>query len=231
MIYCPNHSGHPQMTIEICRARIAKGDQRCRKRKKVKGRKAHYICPIAGDLITEINNQRKEHKKMALPEVCAVWIEQRVQEEMEDGGKSLRQIGRIVAAEVEKYFEARVNPETIRKRAERSRGTNVPPTTTTGDDGEIPENQTIKQPAKDGTMRGGSRSGAGRKPKSTPQPEGRCTVSDAMGFAIMAISQLKRIQEDDPKWREAFDKVVGWINEETLRRGQNEQKNIRHKKL
>lgn len=67
---------------------------------------------------------------MAIPEACGVWIEQRVKEEIEakgESGASLREIGRKVAAEVEKYFEAKVNPRTIEKKAERVAATNVAP--------------------------------------------------------------------------------------------------------
>lgn len=59
---------------------------------------------------------------VAIPEACGIWIEQRVQEELDakgETGASLREIGRKVAAEVEKYFETRVNPETIKSRALR----------------------------------------------------------------------------------------------------------------
>ena len=68
---------------------------------------------------------------MAIPEVCGLWIEQRIQEELEGGAKSLREIGREITKEVEKLFEVRINPETVRKRAGRLGGTNVPCTTTT----------------------------------------------------------------------------------------------------
>lgn len=59
---------------------------------------------------------------MAIPEACGLWIEQRVQEELENKGEtgaSLREIGRTVAAEVEKYFETKVNPGTILTKAAR----------------------------------------------------------------------------------------------------------------
>jgi hypothetical protein len=45
---------------------------------------------------------------MAIPEACGVWIEQRIQEELDtkgETGASLREICRKVAGEVEKYFE------------------------------------------------------------------------------------------------------------------------------
>jgi hypothetical protein len=36
-------------------------------------------------------------------------------------------------------------------------------------------------------------------------------VSDAMAFATIAISQLERIRQDDPKRQDALDKVARWI--------------------
>ena len=66
---------------------------------------------------------------MAIAEACQLWIEQRIEEELQDKdetGKSLREIGRELAAEIEKVFEAKVSPDTLRKRAERMGGTNVP---------------------------------------------------------------------------------------------------------
>lgn len=45
-----------------------------------------------------------------------------------DSGKSLRSIGREIAQEIERIFEAKVNPGTIKERARRlEAGTNVPP--------------------------------------------------------------------------------------------------------
>ncbi|WP_321493942.1 hypothetical protein [uncultured Desulfobacter sp.] len=56
-----------------------------------------------------------------------------------DTGTSLREISRTVVAEVERYFETKVNPGTIKERARRTQaGTNVPPVenlTTAGDEG------------------------------------------------------------------------------------------------
>ena len=68
---------------------------------------------------------------MAIAEGCQLWIEQRIEEELQDKGetgKSLREIGRELAKEIEKVFEAKVSPDTLRKRAERMGGTNVPDT-------------------------------------------------------------------------------------------------------
>ncbi len=50
--------------------------------------------------------------------MCSVWIEQRIEEE-KGAEKSLREIGRMIALEVEKHFEVEVKPRTIEKRASR----------------------------------------------------------------------------------------------------------------
>jgi len=100
---------------------------------------------------------------MAIPEACGVWIEQRVQEEIDnkkDTGASLREIGRVVAAEVEKYFETKVKPETVRKKAERMVGTNVPPA-----ENSIKTDSNIALEKLEKPHHGGPREGAGRKPK------------------------------------------------------------------
>jgi hypothetical protein len=164
---------------------------------------------------------------MAIPEACELWIEQRVQEELEqkkDTGASLREIGRVVAAEVEKYFETKVNPGTILTKAARmnkavSNETKAEKPTAPIDSEEI--KQIKRQPAKDGTMRGGPRPGAGRK--MNPQPEdgqparkedlektqNQCT--EAYQFETIAISQLRRIRKDDPDRVGALIRVKKWI--------------------
>jgi hypothetical protein len=55
MIYCPNQKCHPQMTLEMCRARIERGEAGCRVRNG-KG----YACPVADKLITEMKKKQKE---------------------------------------------------------------------------------------------------------------------------------------------------------------------------
>jgi NAD-dependent DNA ligase len=127
---------------------------------------------------------------MAIPEACGLWIEQRIEEELQqkkDTGASLREIGRQVAAEVERYFETKVNPRTIEKRAERS-ATNVAHTenpTTTSDSEEI--KQIKRQPAKDGTMRGGPRPGAGRKMKSNDGQPVRKEKNEFTGYDLDSL--------------------------------------------
>ncbi len=93
---------------------------------------------------------------MAIPEACGVWIEQRVQEELDrkkESGASLREIGRVVAAEVEKYFETKVHPRTIEKRAGRMSATNVAPqqsqTNTVGKGGDSGDKTTTQEAVKE----------------------------------------------------------------------------------
>ena len=68
---------------------------------------------------------------MAINEACSLWIEQRISEELEEKeitGKSLREIGREISAEIERIFEAKVKPETLTMKASRMQGvTNVTP--------------------------------------------------------------------------------------------------------
>jgi len=68
---------------------------------------------------------------MAIAEACQLWIEQRIEEELQDKretGKSLREIGRELAAEIERVFEAKVDPITLTMRASRMKAvTNVTP--------------------------------------------------------------------------------------------------------
>jgi hypothetical protein len=113
---------------------------------------------------------------MAIAEACQLWIEQRVEEELEEG-KSYRAIGRDIAKEIEKVFEAKVNPSTIERRAERfakKGATNVAPQPTHEDHTENQENQ-VSDPLEHATpvvgSHGGSREGAGRSPKYKVNPE------------------------------------------------------------
>lgn len=147
---------------------------------------------------------------MGIPEVCTVWMDQRAKEELaerERTAESLRGIGRKIAKEVEKYFEVKVKPETIYQRVRRSKsGTNVPSNTSIQNHTENSEIKEIKpkKSAKDGTMRGGKREGAGR-------PKKIVGVSDAMGFATIAISQMERIMDDDPEQIQAYLSVIDWV--------------------
>jgi chromosome segregation ATPase len=66
---------------------------------------------------------------VAVDQACAVWIEQRIEEELEaqgETGESLREISRRVSDEIKKVFEAKISPETIRSKARRLGGSNDP---------------------------------------------------------------------------------------------------------
>ena len=108
---------------------------------------------------------------MAITEACQVWIEQRCKEELaeresSDKPKSLRTIGKEIAGEILKYFEAQVNPSTISKRLERANATNVATESTTESDKVIQNNkQKDETITKKGTPRK-RKKGGGRKPKS-----------------------------------------------------------------
>jgi len=111
---------------------------------------------------------------MPVSEACALWIEQRIEDELEEQettGKSLRAIGRELSKEILKYFEAKVAPETLKEKARRMKikgGTNVPEDTTT-------ENNSGKEVNQDNQVvktHGGKRPGAGRKLNAISQNEG-----------------------------------------------------------
>ncbi len=96
--------------------------------------------------------------------------------------KSQRSIGRKVAAEVEKYFETKVNPETISMRASRqSKGvTNVTPE-------ENPTIQPLNQKSKKSNMPRMERLGAAHE-----RADGRhIEVIKAMTNAVIGTALVK----------------------------------------
>lgn len=46
-----------------------------------------------------------------------------------------------------------------------------------------------------------------------PLPSFSAHVTEAMQYAVIAISQLTRIRKDDPERNSAFDRVINWIEE------------------
>jgi hypothetical protein len=96
-------------------------------------------------------------------------------------------------------------------------GTNVPTSIT---DCNALENQEKRpnQPLTDdkGRFRAGTSPGPGRSIKYAPAPEPPKPHSTAMQFARIAISQLSRITDDDPKKFEALSMVKNWINNNLL---------------
>lgn len=73
---------------------------------------------------------------MAISEVCQVWIEQRIEDELkkdQDSITSFRKIGREIAEEIERLFEIKVKPRGIESKARRMAAPNGAPATTTED--------------------------------------------------------------------------------------------------
>lgn len=148
---------------------------------------------------------------MANREACELYIEQEIKDQLAQGKKPWS-IGKELSKWVEKLFEVTINPNTLRMRAERIADkdcTNVQKKSNTATESNTyqplhtpnkPDLTSVTHPPTD---RGGAREGAGR-PKLIPP-------SHAMEFASMAISQLDRIQADDPKKEEAFDQVLEYI--------------------
>jgi hypothetical protein len=137
-------------------------------------------------------------------EACELYIEQEIKEKLAQGKKPWS-IGKELSSWVEKLFEVTINPHTIKSRAARIAQEN--------DSNESKKSQPVENttnyetPAiieKRKPQGGGEREGAGR-----PRIE---TVSYAMQFAQMAISQLERIQPEDPKKEEAFKQVINYID-------------------
>ena len=150
---------------------------------------------------------------MANREACELYIEQEIEEGLKQGKKPYS-IGKELAAWIEKLFEVKINPETIRSRARRhkdwsndqKKSNNVIKTEVYYD----PREKQIDSITHPPTDRGGKRDGAGRPQlKYTETHE----VSDALFFAAAAIQQLKSIKKEDIKRQEALDKVINWINE------------------
>jgi len=66
---------------------------------------------------------------MAIAEACQLWIEQRIEEELKDPTNltmSKRALARELAEEIDKYFEVKVNEETLKSRILRASGSNEP---------------------------------------------------------------------------------------------------------
>jgi hypothetical protein len=153
---------------------------------------------------------------VAHKEACQVFIEQEIQEGLAQG-KTPYSIGKDLSAWVEKLFETSIPATTIEKRAERIKNpTNVGNVPTSCNPNEIKEKQELQgvrpqtqmvspQPSTPDSDPA-KKPGPGRHPKY-PQPH-----SDAIHWATVAISQLSRIEDGDPKREQALNKVVDWIN-------------------
>lgn len=165
---------------------------------------------------------------MSINEACQVWIEQRIKEELEPGDKSLREIGRVIAAEIEKVFEAKVSPRAIEKKAGRIGATNVapaenqePPTVkpvascsiTALVVEKVEQGKTISQASREVAAISGKdpevvRNSYNRARNRVGDPARASQAFDIVGFAI---AQLDRLSKDDPKCEEALLKLESWI--------------------
>ena len=156
---------------------------------------------------------------MAHREACELLIEQEIKEGLAQG-KTPYSIGKELSAWVEKLFETNIPAKTLEKRAQRIEEkikTKVFNESTPKNPSQIPEKpekQPVTSPNPDQTP------GPGRSPKyakhtvQTPAnlEERLISGSQAIYLANIAISQLSRIELDDPKRGEAFQRVIDWIN-------------------
>jgi hypothetical protein len=147
---------------------------------------------------------------MAHQEACQLYIEQEIKDGLAQG-KNPSSIGRELTAMIERLFEAHIPARTIEQRARRIDATNVAHPITTQNNSTIPIKQEFQ------VVNPAQKPGPGRPPKY-PQPP-----SDAIHWARVAISQLSRIEDDDPKLEQALQRVLSWVNEK-LRRTKNEHK-------
>lgn len=165
---------------------------------------------------------------MAINEACQVWIEQRIQEELDDGDdRSIREIGRVIAAEIETMFEAKVSPMTIYGKVRRRKiaaDTNVSqtqspyaPTVKPGDSGDIVREvdrkvragKSIREAAGEVAGNFGKNTEAVRKAYNRAGDPAR--ASQAFNIVGFAITQLERLNREDPKCEEALLKLETWI--------------------
>ncbi len=122
---------------------------------------------------------------MAISEACQLWIEQRVEEELETG-KPYRAIGRELAAEIERIFEAKVSPSTITNRAWRKGRkdkavSNETPTPTNQDHNEMEKKPEVKR-NEIKIEHGGKREGAGTRRKCGSRLQNSLTNSGTRAY-------------------------------------------------
>lgn len=173
---------------------------------------------------------------MAINEACQVWIEQRIQEELESGADNLSALGRELAAEVERVFQTRISPDTLRKRADRFIRTNVQqeysPTPTLpepGDSGDMVTAENVQERINRLVAKGRSIRDAaevlseqtGQKAESIRKMFSRKEYEDqhkfhgnAMGmhYAMRAVDLLNMIPDSDPELNEALNHVAAFIS-------------------
>jgi len=175
---------------------------------------------------------------MPMNEACAVWVEQEIQEAVENGGdvaKSFLAVSREIQADILKRFETLVSTETLRKKIAKAAAGMIAqdpenPATTPAEGGctgcKLDPVQVV---AKINKMVGQGRSireaseviaqETGKKPSAVRSAYARereklapeDAPSEAWQFVEIAILQLRRIRRDDPGRKEAFQKIKDWI--------------------
>jgi hypothetical protein len=153
---------------------------------------------------------------MAISDTCKFEFKSNVDRVQREKKCSRRRAIAELAVELELLEEtARKMDQRARKELGQIVPTGQPTETTT----ETPKSNEIKrEPAKDGTMRGGRREGAGRKPKE-PTGDVRSDIdlsriNGALHFATVAISFLEKIPKDDPFRIKALETVINWAQKE-----------------
>jgi hypothetical protein len=161
---------------------------------------------------------------MAISEACKWEIKEEVDQMVDRGDAATKSEAFDAMVEFYRTIGIEIKKKTIetkyyRASARPSNEGNTETPTATSDSEEIKEIK--RQPAKDGTMRGGPRPGAGRKMNPQPQhdqparkedlekTQNQCT--EAYQFETIAISQLRRIRKDDPDRVGALIRVKKWI--------------------
>ena len=140
--------------------------------------------------------------KLIKQEACQLFIEQEIEEALEQDDLNISKKAREIADWLNKMFETDISSESIRLRIYRSKEKlesvrSVHPDVSIEDNSEITNNQTI---AKDGTHRGGAREGSGRPTKFS------ALVSDEFKQAVVKEFQQEKKEEKELKRQQYREK-------------------------
>lgn len=174
---------------------------------------------------------------MAISEACGLWIQQRLEEEIDQRGDtmaSVTAIAKMVAEEVNRIFESDIKPESIRYHARKiSNRRNLQSDVTTSNntekkcnkvqqintieavnmmDQEIEKGETRQVAAHKVAKKTGKNEGSLRVAHQREEKKRSPEYKAAMLYAEMAIAQLESIQKTHHDRQEAFDYVIEWIN-------------------
>ena len=107
--------------------------------------------------------QKHKGGKMAKHEACELYIEQQIKEGLEKG-ETPYYIGKTLSDWISELFDAKINPKTLKKRAERQKKKLVTNVTKESESAEKTDTYEIPKLT---DHKGGKRDGAGRPPKET----------------------------------------------------------------